>query len=97
MKKIFAAFVATLMMITVAAMPVFAAEDTTVPETTIAEPTTAPAYEYSIIDATNIQKEIVGLIDPFTPEEVALYDVDHDGVISVIDSTTIQKMIVGLV
>lgn len=96
MKKIFAALAATLMMATIAAMPVFAAEDTTVPETTIAEPTTAPAYEYSIIDATNIQKEIVGLTDPFTADEVALYDVNHDGVISIIDSTIIQKMIVGL-
>lgn len=91
MKKIIAAIAATIMMATAAFTPAFAAEETTVPETT------AAPYTYSIIDATNIQKELVGLIAPFTEEEIALYDVDKDGVVSVMDATTIQKMLVGLI
>lgn len=91
MKKIFTAIIATLMMVTAACTSAFAAEETTVPETT-----TAP-HTYSVIDATNIQKELVGLIAPFTEDEIAIYDVDHDGVVSVMDATTIQKMLVGLI
>lgn len=92
MKKIFTAIIATLMMVTAACTSAFAAEET-VPET---EATAAP-YTYSIIDATNIQKELVGLIAPFTEDEIAIYDVDKDGVVSVMDATTIQKMLIGLI
>lgn len=92
MKKIIAALAATIMMATAAFTPAFAAEET-VPET---ETTTAP-HTYSVIDATTIQKEIVGLIPRFTESEIAFYDVDHDGVVSVTDATTIQKMLVGLI
>lgn len=91
MKKIFTAIIATLMMVTAACTSAFAAEETTVPETT------ATPYTYSIVDATNIQNELVGLIAPFTEDEIAIYDVDKDGVVSVMDATTIQKMIVGLI
>lgn len=91
MKKVFTAIVATLVVAIAAFTPAFAAEETTVPETT------AAPYTYSIIDATNIQKELVGFIAPFTEDEIAIYDVDKDGVVSVMDATTIQKMLVGLI
>ena len=50
----------------------------------------------SILDATNIQKQLVGLYD-FTNEQRRNADVNGDGVINVLDATHIQKYLVGLV
>ena len=52
--------------------------------------------KFSIVDATLIQKNIVG-ITTFDDEQIKLYDLDKDGVITVVDATTIQKIIVGLI
>ncbi len=52
--------------------------------------------KFSIEDATLIQKNVVG-ITTFDDEQIKLYDLDKDGVITVVDATTIQKIIVGLI
>ena len=49
----------------------------------------------TVIDATDIQKYIVGL-EELTADSKSVADVDSDGIISVMDATSIQKYIVGL-
>lgn len=49
----------------------------------------------TVIDATDIQKYIVGL-EELTADSKSAADVDSDGAISVMDATSIQKYIVGL-
>lgn len=51
--------------------------------------------DITVIDATDIQKYIVGL-EEFTEDSKSVADVDSDGVVSVMDATSIQKYIVGL-
>ena len=51
-------------------------------------------YEFSVIDATKVQKYVVGMID-LTDDEKFLYDTNGDNVLTVIDATNIQKIIVG--
>lgn len=51
--------------------------------------------KFSIVDATLIQKNIVG-ITTFDDEQIKLYDLDKDGVITIVDATIVQKIIVGL-
>lgn len=51
--------------------------------------------DITVIDATDIQKYIVGL-EEFTEDSKSAADVDSDGVVSVMDATSIQKYIVGL-
>lgn len=51
--------------------------------------------DITVIDATDIQKYIVGLVE-FTEDSKSAADVDSDGVVSVMDATSIQKYIVGL-
>lgn len=46
------------------------------------------------MDATNVQKYVVGMID-LTDDEKFLYDTNGDNVLTVIDATNIQKIIVG--
>ena len=50
----------------------------------------------SIIDATEIQKYLAGLVD-FTDSEMAVADYNGDGVVSIIDATDIQKVLAGLI
>lgn len=50
----------------------------------------------SIIDSTEIQKFLAGLID-FTAEQLHFADINGDGVVSVIDATDIQKSLAGLI
>lgn len=52
--------------------------------------------KFSIEDATLIQKYVVGMTT-FDEEQIKLYDLDKDGVITVVDSTFVQKIIVGLI
>lgn len=52
--------------------------------------------KFSIVDATLIQKNIVG-ITTFDDEQIKLYDLDKDGMITIVDATTVQKIIVGLI
>lgn len=52
--------------------------------------------KFSIEDATLIQKNVVGMTT-FDEEQIKLYDLDKDGVITVVDSTLVQKIIVGLI
>ncbi len=49
---------------------------------------------YSVVDSTNVQKAIVGLIE--LSEDTKSYDIDNDGKLTVIDATNIQKIVVGL-
>ena len=51
-------------------------------------------YEYTVMDATKVQKYVVGMID-LTDDEKFLYDTNGDNVLTVIDATNIQKIIVG--
>ena len=51
-------------------------------------------YEFSVMDATKVQKYVVGMID-LTDDEKFLYDTNGDNVLTVIDATNIQKIIVG--
>ena len=51
-------------------------------------------YEFSVIDATKVQKYVVCMID-LTDDEKFLYDTNGDNVLTVIDATNIQKIIVG--
>ena len=51
-------------------------------------------YEFTVMDATNVQKYVVGMID-LTDDEKFLYDTNGDNVLTVIDATNIQKIIVG--
>lgn len=51
--------------------------------------------DITVIDATDIQKYIVGL-EELTADSKSVADVDSDGAISVMDATSIQKYIVGL-
>lgn len=46
------------------------------------------------MDATKVQKYVVGMID-LTDDEKFLYDTNGDNVLTVIDATNIQKIIVG--
>lgn len=52
--------------------------------------------KFSIEDATLIQKNVVGMTT-FDEEQIKLYDLDKNGVITVVDSTLVQKLIVGLI
>lgn len=49
----------------------------------------------NIVDATLVQKYIVGLIS-FNSDDLIIADVNNDGYITVRDATTIQKIAVGL-
>lgn len=49
----------------------------------------------SVIDATYIQRYLVGLND-FSDVDMAVADMDGDGVVTVFDATRIQRMLVGL-
>lgn len=51
--------------------------------------------DITVIDATDIQKYIVGL-EELTADSKSVADVDSDGAISVMDATSIQKYIIGL-
>ena len=51
-------------------------------------------YEFTVTDATKVQKYVVGMID-LTDDEKFLYDTNGDNVLTIIDSTNIQKIIVG--
>ena len=51
-------------------------------------------YEFTVMDATKVQKYVVGMID-LTDDEKFLYDTNGDNVLTVIDATNIQKIIVG--
>ena len=51
-------------------------------------------YEFTVVDATKVQKYVVGMID-LTDDEKFLYDTNGDNVLTVIDATNIQKIIVG--
>ena len=50
----------------------------------------------SIIDATEIQKYLAGLVE-FTDAEMVAADYNGDGLVSIIDATDIQKVLAGLV
>lgn len=52
-------------------------------------------FELSVIDATNVQKYVVGMID-LTDDEKSRYDTNEDNLLTVIDATNIQKILVGL-
>ena len=49
-------------------------------------------YEFTVMDATKVQKYVVGMID-LTDDEKFLYDTNGDNVLTVIDATNIQKII----
>ena len=48
---------------------------------------------YSVVDSTNVQKAIVGLIE--LSEDTKSYDIDNDGKLTVIDATNIQKRVMN--
>ncbi len=47
-------------------------------------------YEFTVMDATKVQKYVVGMID-LTDDEKFLYDTNGDNVLTVIDATNIQE------
>ena len=56
---------------------------------------TASKYEYSVSDATQLQKYLVSLCD-LTDTQKVLYDIDKNGELTITDATDIQKIVVGL-
>lgn len=52
--------------------------------------------EISVVDATELQKYLVGL-SSLSVDQLAVADTNGDGKISIIDATEIQKYLVGLV
>ena len=56
---------------------------------------TARKYEYSVSDATQLQKYLVSLCD-LTDTQKVLYDIDKNGELTITDATNIQKIVVGL-
>ena len=56
---------------------------------------TASKYEYSVTDATQLQKYLVRLGD-LTDTQKVLYDIDKNGELTITDATNIQKIVVGL-
>lgn len=56
---------------------------------------TASKYEYSVTDATQLQKYLVRLGDLSDTQKV-LYDIDKNGELTITDATNIQKIVVGL-
>ena len=56
---------------------------------------TASKYEYSVSDATQLQKFLVSLCD-LTDTQKVLYDIDKNGELTITDATNIQKIVVGL-
>ncbi len=56
---------------------------------------TASKYEYSVSDATQLQKYLVSLCD-LTDIQKVLYDIDKNGELTITDATNIQKIVVGL-
>ena len=56
---------------------------------------TASKYEYSVSDATQLQKYLVSLCD-LTDTQKVLYDIDKNGELTITDVTNIQKIVVGL-
>lgn len=50
---------------------------------------------FSVIDATNVQKYIVGMIN-LSDDEKLLYDTNKDNQLTILDATNIQKITVGL-
>ena len=56
---------------------------------------TASKYEYSVSDATQLQKYLVSLCD-LTDTQKVLYDIDKNGELTITDATNIQKIVVGL-
>ena len=56
---------------------------------------TASKYEYSVSDATQLQKYLVSLCD-LTDTQKVIYDIDKNGELTITDATNIQKIVVGL-
>ena len=56
---------------------------------------TASKYEYSVSDATQLQKYLVSLCD-LTDTQKVLYYIDKNGELTITDATNIQKIVVGL-
>lgn len=56
---------------------------------------TASKYEYSVSDATQLQKYLVSLCN-LTDTQKVLYDIDKNGELTITDATNIQKIVVGL-
>ena len=56
---------------------------------------TASKYEYSVSDATQLQKYLGSLCD-LTDTQKVLYDIDKNGELTITDATNIQKIVVGL-
>ena len=56
---------------------------------------TASKYEYSVSDATQLQKYLISLCD-LTDTQKVLYDIDKNGELTITDATNIQKIVVGL-
>lgn len=56
---------------------------------------TASKYEYSVSDATQLQKYLVSLCG-LTDTQKVLYDIDKNGELTITDATNIQKIVVGL-
>ena len=56
---------------------------------------TASKYEYSVSNATQLQKYLVSLCD-LTDTQKVLYDIDKNGELTITDATNIQKIVVGL-
>ena len=56
---------------------------------------TASKYEYSVSDATQLQKYLVSLCD-LTDTQKVLYDIDKNGELTITDATNIQKIVVEL-
>jgi len=56
---------------------------------------TASKYEYSVSDATQLQKYLVSLCD-LTDTQKVLYDIDKNVELTITDATNIQKIVVGL-
>ena len=73
---------------------VLTAASFTVPATAVTD-SANQKYEFSIEDATNVQKYIVGMMD-LSDEEKVLYDMDNDNTLSVFDVSLIQKTVIGL-
>lgn len=57
--------------------------------------TASHEYEYSVTDATQLQKYLVSLCN-LTDTQKVLYDIDKNGELTITDATNIQKIVVGL-
>ena len=73
---------------------VLTAASFTVPATAVTD-SVNQKYEFTIEDATNVQKYIVGMMG-LSDEEKVLYDMDNDNTLSIFDVSLIQKAVIGL-